>query len=300
MTYLDNDLRKLQLVDLYILLEVDRICKHHNIKYFLIGGTLLGAVRHKGFIPWDDDIDIGMLRHDYERFVKICDTELQPQFYIQTKNNDPLTPITWAKLRLRGTVREEKGYHHQNEKGIDIDIFPFDNYINNPTQIFADTIGNLMKSIYWFKHGFYHSEKNNKSDKIKRRCGNILLSFISKKQISRLFDWYVQRNNHRETDFVVNYSGAYSIQNEKTKKDVITNLSLLLFETYSLPCPSEYDVYLRNVYGDDYMIIPDEENRTQHRIDVLNFGQYSEIDKIPINKLREYIVCCTTVEKDIT
>ena len=83
MNSLDNiTLRKVQLVQLEIAKEIDRICKKNNIKYFLIGGSLLGAIRHQGFIPWDDDLDVGMLRDDYEKFLKVAGDELQEKYKI--------------------------------------------------------------------------------------------------------------------------------------------------------------------------------------------------------------------------
>lgn len=85
-----NDLRKMQLIELEMLLELDRICRKHNIIYFLSAGTVLGAVRHKGFIPWDDDLDTRMSRSEFEKFCKVCETELDTsRFFLQTDKTDP-------------------------------------------------------------------------------------------------------------------------------------------------------------------------------------------------------------------
>jgi lipopolysaccharide cholinephosphotransferase len=81
-------LRDVQKVQLEILLEFDRICRKHGLKYLLFAGTLLGAVRHKGFIPWDDDIDVCMLRGDYERFLTVCKDELSAELFLQTTDTD--------------------------------------------------------------------------------------------------------------------------------------------------------------------------------------------------------------------
>ena len=121
-------LRDVQKVQLEILLEFDRICRKHGLKYLLFAGTLLGAVRHKGFIPWDDDIDVCMLRGDYERFLTVCKDELSAELFLQTTDTDREYPLQFAKLRKNNTRFVEKSMsdlkiHH----GVFIDIFPLDN-----------------------------------------------------------------------------------------------------------------------------------------------------------------------------
>ncbi len=119
-------IKEVQAIELEILLEVDRICREYEIPYFLDSGTLLGAVRHKGFIPWDDDIDIGMLRSDYERFLSIANRELGSEYFLQTYRTDG-APIMFAKVRKKGTTFVE--FRLRNipmEHGLFIDVFPYD------------------------------------------------------------------------------------------------------------------------------------------------------------------------------
>lgn len=121
------ELRKLQLVELELLVEFDRICRKHNIRYSLTGGTLLGAVRHKGFIPWDDDADISMLRSEYDRFRLVCKMELDSKFYFQDMENTNGYRWGYGKLRKKGTVfLRENQEHMPYEQGVFIDIFPRD------------------------------------------------------------------------------------------------------------------------------------------------------------------------------
>lgn len=103
-TYTNEEIRSVQLVELKILLEIDRICKEHSIEYFLTSGSVLGAVRHGGFIPWDDDIDIGMSRENYDRFIEIAPHALRQPYVLQTYNTDRYSPILYAKIKNTDTV----------------------------------------------------------------------------------------------------------------------------------------------------------------------------------------------------
>lgn len=127
MQYDPNTLRKLQLAELQTLLQIDRVCKKHGIPYFLDSGTALGAVRHKGFIPWDDDMDIGMLRPDYERFLEVARAELEPEYeLVEPRTNDRLAGM-FAKVWKRGTAFETEETRDAGiAQGIFVDVFPYD------------------------------------------------------------------------------------------------------------------------------------------------------------------------------
>lgn len=122
-----RQVRYLQEDALFVTKEIDRICRKHNIGYFVCGGTMLGMVRHGGFIPWDDDMDVGMLRADYNRFCEVAKQELREQFFLQTRESDPNIPYLFSKVRLKGTEYITK-YNELRDfnKGICVDIFPFD------------------------------------------------------------------------------------------------------------------------------------------------------------------------------
>ena len=123
-----SQIRRQQMLMLEMVKELDRICKKHDIPYFLYGGTLLGAIRHNGFIPWDDDLDVGLLRQDYLRLMKVLPTELPEHIALQTNDTDPNYFYFFAKLRNRHSLLEEECPYDQvfKERGVYIDIFPFD------------------------------------------------------------------------------------------------------------------------------------------------------------------------------
>ena len=121
-------LRRVQLTLLEIAVEIKRVCEENDIRYFLSDGTLLGAVRHQGFIPWDDDMDMGMLRADYEKFCRIAPKALKPEYCLETWNTDSGYGLPFAKVMKRNTVYlESKKNTKMREKGFYIDVFPFDN-----------------------------------------------------------------------------------------------------------------------------------------------------------------------------
>ena len=124
---MNNDLNELKRIELEMLKTFIKICKKHNFMYFLVGGTCLGSVRHGGFIPWDDDIDVGMPRSDYNKFIKIASEELPGNMFLQTFFTDEQYPCAFAKIRNNDTTFIEKGLRKSNiNHGIYIDIFPLD------------------------------------------------------------------------------------------------------------------------------------------------------------------------------
>lgn len=128
-----EDLRKLQLIELEMLLEVDRICRGNDIMYFISDGTALGAVRHKGFIPWDDDLDVRMTREEFEKFEKVCETNLDTsRFFLQTAKSDKEYRWGYAKIRRNGTEYLRAGQEAiKCVSGVSIDIFIIDHVPDN-------------------------------------------------------------------------------------------------------------------------------------------------------------------------
>ena len=117
--------------ELDILLEIDSFCKKNNLRYFLAYGTLIGAIRHKGFIPWDDDIDIGMMRKDYDLFIKYASEELDSKYYLDCYETNKNCYLPFAKVRKNNTIFDEEENHHlNNHKGIYVDVIPIENASN--------------------------------------------------------------------------------------------------------------------------------------------------------------------------
>ena len=150
-------IKKLKKVQLEILLSVVDICDRNGIKYYLIGGTLLGAVRHKGFIPWDDDIDIAMLRDDYEKFNNCWENENPDDLIMQNKEKDERVHQSFTKIRKKGTKLVEKETMHSGIfKGIAIDIFPLDKIPEKDNLFlkFNYTIYRFLMSVCLYKNGY--------------------------------------------------------------------------------------------------------------------------------------------------
>lgn len=266
-----EQLRKAQL---YITDEIKRICELHNIKYFLDCGTLIGAIRHGGFIPWDDDIDIGMLREDYERFLTVAPKELSSDFFIDNHLSNPEYPLLYSKIRLKGTKYiEAKGNNNLKHNEIFVDIFPY--YEISDDAIIRKREG-LKMGIYaqaiLSKAGY----KVWKGDGILKRIKFIPTDILGALTTTEKLYSKVERlyNKHHNTKCVCIHDGSKrSYLHWYIPKEYLASTIDWQFCGNSYPIPKEYDKYLRIAYG-DYMTIPPIEEQTTHMIQELDIGSY--------------------------
>lgn len=268
-------LRKLQLAELEVLKEIVRICENENIHYYLMGGTFLGAVRHKGFIPWDDDIDIGMPRDDYERFLEIVQIKINKEEYeLQTyKNNKEYNYYPARIIDKRIKILNESAKNKQIVYAW-VDIFPLDGMPSNviiskihqfrllfrrAMSKFAcfDDVVNLKdvnrplieKILIWFGMHFKFLKKINKL-----------------KQFNKI-DKLLKKYPINKSKYYVNFMGAYRFK-EMFKKEIYGNTAKYDFETEKLVAPSNYHKVLSQMYG-DYMKIPSEHQRNKHNTKII-------------------------------
>ena len=247
-----NDLRSVQLLQLDILKELDRICKKHDIKYWLEAGTLLGAVRHEGFIPWDDDLDVGMLSGDYKKFLKIAEEELPDSIFLQTKTSDSSSFQNYAKLRDTNSlyIEYQTDFSISGHKGVYIDIFEFDYYpdISKKTiRFFYNKIGKTTDIL---------------SKKQKLSLKTILQYFVFNIQrVTFKFIWKLM-NKKKSKKFIANIieDNGYCV---KQKTNSIFPLKATKFEGQEFPAPNDSDSYLKSLYG-NYMELPPIEKRGGH------------------------------------
>lgn len=270
----DNNLEKLHNAILYIADEVDRICRKENIHYTLTGGSLIGAVRHKGFIPWDDDMDIAMLRNDYEMFLDACNKELRNTFFIQTIETDLNYPYGFAKLTLKGTNYVQEGHEGEKwQKGIFVDIFPMDNVPDKEIQkFFHKTINYLLIKLLQCKE----NSGIGKESKTKVLIG-FLLTTVSKFFSIAFLTKHLQHNMKKymgaDTKMVCNLGGYYKYEKETTKRSYYKDYIETSFSDRKYMIIKEYDLYLKKIYG-NYMELPPIEKRRTHNFSILDFGDF--------------------------
>lgn len=275
MTISNKDLRKAQLLMVKILKEVHKICEENNIKYFLSDGTLIGAIRHQGFIPWDDDLDIGMLREDYEKFCKIAPQILSENFILQNFQTDKGYGLQFGKVILKNTVWIEKVAKNTNRQwsGIYIDIFPYDNITENKK------MQKLINRLYIFIQGLilikfkYINISNYESmaKKLKYVLKKIYLCTISKKLLIYIRDSICKRYLNKSKTLVTKYGGNF--YKNQNPYNFYKDLTLQTFEDTLFYIPKNYDKILKNLYG-NYMEIPPIEKQRQHGIEYFDFGNY--------------------------
>jgi lipopolysaccharide cholinephosphotransferase len=265
------EVRNVQTVLLRMLKNVDAICVRHGIQYWLDGGTLLGAVRHRGFIPWDDDVDIGMPRGDYERFVKVAQYELREDFFLQTRDTDPAYAIYQVpcKIRERASVELE---HQCDDKGVEwgiyLDILPIDKYRKS---LFGGSVDFLSKYVYRRLCGINASRRRVGSG-FTLRVINLLAVIKQFVRSEYLVEWYrkslrgkIERNEALIDGYRVGYSFD-CLWIRFWEVDDIYPLQKATFEDGVFPVPAKCGNVLEVFYGREYMTLPEESQRVPRRL----------------------------------
>lgn len=274
---------RMKVIQLDMLKEVDRICNKYNIIYCLGFGTMLGAVRHKGFIPWDDDADILMLREDYDKFKSICAKEMPEKYFLQDADTDEEYLWGYAKLRNTNTEYIRCGQEHIKCKtGVFIDIFPLDEVPDGIfAQIYQDWICTLLRKELWAKVGQF-TEKNV----LKKAVFHWLAKVPKEKIYERINKMVYGKHNSKSARvrcllFVApgkhwNKKGNPLKTRYGFEKQWITERKKFEFEGSMFWGTKDYDSCLKYLYG-DYMKLPPEEKRVGHapvsKIDLKNEGE---------------------------
>lgn len=249
-----------------------QICEKYDLKYFMAGGTFLGAVRHKGFIPWDDDIDLGMYRGDYERFLKIAEKELEFPYKIQTYQNCAAHHYYFSHIvDMRYKVRR-LGSLDKREEYIWIDIFPYDGL---PDGVRGNLIY-LQLLFYRFCYHMAYFEKINIARNDRAVWQKIILQLLKiiykvckfdKNKWREKIDILLKKQDIEKCGKIMSFMGV-KLQREIFPRKVYDNLVDYQFEDMDLKGPSDYDRVLKQMYG-DYMSLPPVEKRVSHPMEIV-------------------------------
>jgi len=265
---MEVQIRNVQLAQLEMLKELDRICRNHNIEYSLFAGSALGAVRHKGFIPWDDDLDIVMLRSEYERFLAIAPNELCGEYCLQKEFSEHW-PMFFSKLRKNDTTYLER-YIPKDDKqhqGVYIDIFPCDNLSDNKLirkiQFVSSKIV-IAKALYG--RGYI-------TNSLKKKLFMCLCRILPLKPFVDI----VMLKRKRDTKMLHTFFGASS----KYSKSVydrawLSGCCLMQFEDGKYPISAHYDALLTTLYGDYMTPLPEKDRGCKVHAEIVDLSRSYE------------------------
>lgn len=260
-------MNELQAVELDLLKKAVAVIEKHHLTYYLIGGTTLGAVRHRGFIPWDDDVDIALPRPDYERFLALA-SEFSEPYFLQSYKTDPRYPYNFAKLRNSATTfRESRFAHIDMNQGVYIDIFPLDGVTSHASIRRRD-----RWRIYsvWLRFYIIYLGRLSRPVRARTWYKDLLFNLISlpfkpwncRHFLNRSIDRTMKKTSWEEARLVANIQGA-AFAREIVSKDLFGQGSKAVFEDREFVIEENYDAYLTEIYG-DYMTPPPEEKRCGH------------------------------------
>lgn len=269
--------RDLQLKVLEIAKYIDKICKKNNIDYYIIYGSALGAVRHKGFIPWDDDFDIGMTYENYLKFIDVCKKELDTKkYFLQTPETEKNYYLSFIKLRdITTTLVEEANKDKEITYGVYVDIFPLVGVPKNK----------IKRKLLEINRAFAISANTNIiNNKYLYTIFKIILKIVGKKNILKICRKNCVKYSCNDYEDWCSIFDGDSIESNMTTKNIMGTPTIVPFEDTYLPIPEKYDEYLRNIYN-DYMKIPSkkqikEREHTPYILDLdHSYKEYLKLNK---------------------
>ncbi|MCL2024063.1 MAG: LicD family protein [Oscillospiraceae bacterium] len=263
---IDGDLKaqeklaELHTCEVEIMREIERICREENIRYYMYGGTLLGAIRHKGFIPWDDDVDLVMSRAEYDRFAKACKKKLGKDYFYQTCFTDPEFPMPFAKVRKNNTrITEDKWLERNMHNGCFVDILPLDYFPK------SEFLGKLYLQIYHTLHQACAFKRCQSSNPL----AHIAFRYIKKrghKYAYKLRDRFLRFvNAHGSKDYYCSFGSHYKPMIRRRLDSAWFGEPVYMdFEGESFPAPGHWQGYIHHLFGENYMELPPIEDRYCH------------------------------------
>lgn len=251
-------------VQLELLLELDRICKKNDIHYNIYFGTMLGAIRHQGFIPWDDDLDVAMTRENYEKFLSVSSNDVKEDYFVQNSKTDPEFFRPFTRIRKNGTVYKQYRYRNLNiHHGVFIDVFPFDSVYGSKDE----EVSRYMYLEFLYKLNYIkHTSMDDDANIFKKAVQRIVDLIIPTKKFNQYITNILIKRNKENTGYINHMSNATPLfQYDSTiiKEEDFLDSILCDFEGYKFPIPRTYDRCLTQNYG-DYMELPPKEERTPH------------------------------------
>lgn len=269
-------LSQLQRTELEILLVIRDFCENNGIAWFLDGGSALGAVRHKGFIPWDDDIDIGMLREDYDRFLSLAEDGLPEGYSLHTARNTPGYAALFAKVYKDGTRFETQETRDAGcPQGIFVDVFPYDRLPadgrSRSQQITRASLAQKISYLYCSRSiQTPHSGLLGTFEKAACWVAHYVLRafHLSPERMQSAFDKNIIADGRRLSDKCLSLVWPNM---EPLKTAHFEHLDAACFEGHSMPVPSDVEAYLKNMYG-EWWVLPAPEKRHTHLPLLLDFG----------------------------